>query len=229
MKSVLEHGKGAVWVYNPLESHWRKQYREKARRLQPVDGLIVCPLHKWKVGNRYCVPLSVCLECRFNVSETESDSCLCLGGQGYEHKRDFEVDDATRFEKVKRIRAENDKRIEEEMRRREEQESRRKRKEAELETQRKQRQAEADRQRQIRQEALERARQEYQAGREAEYQRICAFFDERSNIATIDKYDRRWIKCRICGEIKQDSEMAEYGGAGRTNTGTCSLCARKLT
>lgn len=227
LKSVLEHGTGAAWVYNPLESQWRKQYREKARRLRPVDGLIDCPLHKRKVGNRYCVPLSTCLECKFNVSE--SNSCLCLGGQGYEHKRDFEADETARLEKVRRMRTENDKRIEEEMRIREEQELQRKRREAEAEKRRQQERDEADRQRRMRQEALERARREYQAERETEYQRICASFDEHSGVAAIDKYGRRWIKCRICGEIKQSGEMAEYGGAGRTNTGTCSLCARKLT
>ena len=225
LKSILEHGTGAVWVHNPLESYWRKQYREKAQKLQPVDGLIDCPLHKLKVGNRYCVPLSTCLECKFNVSE--NNSCLCLGNQGYEHKRDFEVNDLTRLEKVKRIRAENDKRIEEEMRRREEQELQRKRREAEAEKRRQQEQAEADRQRRMKQEALERAQQEYQAGREAEYQRICASFNEHSGVATIDKYGRKWIKCHMCGEIKQSSEMAEY--SCKTNTGTCSICVRKLT
>ena len=238
LKSVLQQGKGIVWVYSPLESKWRQRYLAKAQRLQPYKGRIDCPLHKEKVQERYSVPLSTCLQCRFNVSE--GNSCLCLGGGGYEHRQDFEADESTRLEKVERIRAENEKKIEEQARILAEQELQRKQREAEIERQRQQRAAELERQRQQIQAELAKRRQEEQAAREraqkiaqeereAEYQRICASFDEYSENPTFDKDGNRYIKCKMCGKIKPTSEMSEYGGKGGANLGRCSVCIRTLT
>lgn len=238
LKSVLQNGEGIVWVYSPLESQWRKRYLEKAQRRQPVKGRIDCPLHKEKVQERYCVPLSTCLRCRFNVSE--NNACLCLGGGGYEHRQDFEADETVRLRKVERIRTENEKQIEEQARRLAEQEVQRKQREAEIERERQQRAEELEKQRQQIQAELAKRRQEEQAAREraqkkaqedseAEYQRICASFDEYSENPTFDKDGNRYIKCKMCGKIKPTSEMSEYGGKGGANLGRCSVCVRTLT
>lgn len=42
-----------------------------------------------------------------------------------------------------------------------------------------------------------------------------------------DAYNNRWVKCKICGEIKRDIEFASYGGMDAVNLGICSSCSRK--
>lgn len=42
-----------------------------------------------------------------------------------------------------------------------------------------------------------------------------------------DSFGTRWIKCRICGEIKPAQEFSDYGGKNSINSGTCSSCRRK--
>lgn len=43
----------------------------------------------------------------------------------------------------------------------------------------------------------------------------------------IDSYNNRWLLCEICGYIKQDNEMACYGGENQQNIGVCRNCSRK--
>ena len=61
----------------------------------------------------------------------------------------------------------------------------------------------------------------------AEYDRICRSFDVNSEQRTVDRFNRRWILCEECSEIKQETQMAIYGGIGRINRGVCSSCSRK--
>ena len=61
---------------------------------------------------------------------------------------------------------------------------------------------------------------------DAEYERIVMNFDEASKEPLFDKYDRRWVKCSICGQIKESSEMTCVGFGG-VNIGECRQCARK--
>lgn len=62
---------------------------------------------------------------------------------------------------------------------------------------------------------------------DAEYDRICRSFDVNSEQRTVDRFNRRWILCEECSEIKQETQMAIYGGIGRMNRGLCSSCSRK--
>ena len=62
---------------------------------------------------------------------------------------------------------------------------------------------------------------------DAEYDRICRAFDVNSEQRTVDRFNRRWILCEECSEIKQETQMAIYGGIGRINRGVCSSCSRK--
>lgn len=39
-----------------------------------------------------------------------------------------------------------------------------------------------------------------------------------------DYYGNRWVKCEICGEIKETHEFVEYGGKNRVNLGQCKDC-----
>ena len=61
---------------------------------------------------------------------------------------------------------------------------------------------------------------------DAEYIRICQSYDPTSEEWTVDRYNRRWIMCTVCGRIKQDVQMSYYGGKGGTNRGVCADCSR---
>ena len=39
---------------------------------------------------------------------------------------------------------------------------------------------------------------------DAEYIRICQSYDPTSDEWTVDRYNRRWIMCTVCGRIKQE-------------------------
>ncbi len=41
-----------------------------------------------------------------------------------------------------------------------------------------------------------------------------------------DRFGKRWVKCKICGEIKRDTEFSMYGGA-EVNLGECRDCAQQ--
>lgn len=59
-----------------------------------------------------------------------------------------------------------------------------------------------------------------------EYIRICQSYDPSSEEWTVDRYNRRWIMCTVCGRIKQDAQMSYYGGKGGANRGVCADCSR---
>lgn len=40
----------------------------------------------------------------------------------------------------------------------------------------------------------------------------------------IDSRGKRWVKCIVCGEIKQSEEFISYGGIGEVNQGKCRAC-----
>lgn len=61
---------------------------------------------------------------------------------------------------------------------------------------------------------------------DAEYIRICQSYDPTSEEWTVDRYNRRWIMCTVCGRIKQDVQMSYYGGKGGANRGVCADCSR---
>ena len=40
----------------------------------------------------------------------------------------------------------------------------------------------------------------------------------------LDNTGQRWVRCEICGCIKEDREFTDYGGKGRVNSGQCASC-----
>lgn len=42
-----------------------------------------------------------------------------------------------------------------------------------------------------------------------------------------DSYNRRWVQCELCGDIKTESEFSSYGGINHVNLGQCYVCLRK--
>lgn len=61
--------------------------------------------------------------------------------------------------------------------------------------------------------------------REAGYAEVSVLDFQRSEHIR-DSFGVRWVKCKKCGKIKQDSEMSYYGGIGQENFGFCSCCSR---
>lgn len=39
-----------------------------------------------------------------------------------------------------------------------------------------------------------------------------------------DAHGMRWIRCELCGEVKEEAEFVSYGGPGHVNLGECKNC-----
>ena len=202
LKALLLSGSDAKWVFNRSVEQWREKYQSAAYVPEVVGGKYLCPLHRGYTNGRYAVSLEECSYCPFNVGERRS--CLCLGMMGYESKQDFSADPKALERKVTSIRSRNELRI-----------GLAYRQETELQTCLEQQRSQHSDQRGPTQNELD-----------AEYERIVVNFDESSKEPLFDKYDRRWVKCSICGQIKQDTEMT-FIGFGGTNVGECRQCSRK--
>lgn len=62
----------------------------------------------------------------------------------------------------------------------------------------------------------------------AEEKRIKESFNPLSTEILLDKFDRRWVICTCCGEVKPADEMADYGGRGTERIrGVCKICSRQ--
>ena len=202
LKSLLLNGSDAKWVFNRSVEQWREKYQSAAYAPETVGGKYLCPLHKGCLNGQFVVSPEECSYCSFNVGECRS--CLCLGKVGYESKQDFYADPKDMERKLTSIRSRNDARLE--LARRQEFDM-----QVRLERQRSQQAAQ---------------RGPSQNDLDAEYERIVMNFDEASKEPLFDKYDRRWVKCSICGQIKESSEMTCVGFGG-VNIGECRQCARK--
>ena len=55
---------------------------------------------------------------------------------------------------------------------------------------------------------------------------FCQSYDPTSDEWTVDRYNRRWIMCTVCGRIKLDAQMSYYGGKGGANRGVRADCSR---
>ena len=40
----------------------------------------------------------------------------------------------------------------------------------------------------------------------------------------VDRFNERWVQCKMCGKIKKAICFAEYGGKGESNLGKCNEC-----
>lgn len=56
---------------------------------------------------------------------------------------------------------------------------------------------------------------------------VRARFSESADDLIYDRFNRRWLMCLVCGEIKPEGEMVVYGGRDGLNKGTCRECSRK--
>ncbi|MDR1694247.1 MAG: hypothetical protein LBR70_03540 [Lactobacillaceae bacterium] len=49
---------------------------------------------------------------------------------------------------------------------------------------------------------------------------------EQNNYQIRDSFDIRWVKCKLCGEIKPAKEFSSYGGSNSMNFGECYSCRK---
>lgn len=207
LQSALQDNDRTEWVFSRLEEQWKQKYYAVA--VSPPEHGIgnLCPISFGKYKGKYSARWIDCAHCHFNVAQPPC--CLCVAGAGIQKKEDFKRDLQDRLFDIDKIRRTN----EEEIRLREE------------------RERSFERRSVYPRPTPYAARPVVPAGPtqeklDAEYIRICQSYDPTSEEWTVDRYNRRWIMCTVCGRIKQDVQMSYYGGKGGANRGVCADCSR---
>jgi len=207
LQKALQDNDRAEWVFSRLEEQWKQKYYAVAVTPPEHGTGSLCPISLGKYKGKYSARWIDCAHCHFNVALPPS--CLCVAGAGIQKKEDFKRNLQDRLADIDKIRRENE---------------------------------EAIRQREERSRSFER-RPTYtrptpyiakpaapvgptQAELDAEYDRISQYFDPDAEEWTVDRYNRRWIMCTVCGQIKKDTQMSSYGGRGGANKGVCAECSR---
>jgi len=210
---IVTEGDQAYWVFSRLEEQWRERYRSIA--ITPSEhGLgYLCPISIGKYKGKYSARYEDCAYCRFNLAK--APSCLCVAAAGIQSKDDFKKPEAERKAAIEKIRLANEADIQ--------------RREAVIETQRVEREKRiAAMQKRFTPSAKsEKPKDPTPQELENAYLEVKASFNPDSTAWTTDRYGRRWIQCKVCGEIKRDNQMSSYGGRDGVNRGVCSLCSRK--
>ena len=206
--TILKNYEKAEWVFSRLEQHWKEKYYAVAIEPEEHGSGYLCPISIDRYKGKYSARWVDCAYCRFNVAEPPA--CLCVAKAGIQKKDDFKRSPEERTAEIDRIRIENEKKIQEN-------EERTARTVSRIQTYRPSSHPKTP--------AIPSGPTKEEL--DAEYDRICRSFDVNSEQRTVDRFNRRWILCEECGEIKQDSKMAIYGGVGRINRGICSSCSRK--
>ena len=206
--TILKNYEKAEWVFSRLEQHWKEKYYAVAIEPEEHGSGCLCPISIGRYKGKYSARWVDCAYCRFNVDEPPV--CLCVAKAGIQKKDDFKRSPEERTAEIDRIRIENEKKIQE-------REDRTARTVGRIQTYRPSSYPKTP--------AIPSGPTKEEL--DAEYDRICQSFDVNSEQRTVDRFNRRWILCEECGEVKQDTQMAIYGGIGRINRGVCSSCSRK--
>lgn len=207
LQSALQDNDRTEWVFSRLEEQWKQKYYAVAVSPPEHGTGNLCPISFGKYKGKYSARWIDCAHCHFNVAQPPC--CLCVAGAGIQKKEDFKRDLQDRLFDIDKIRRTN----EEEIRLREE------------------RERSFERRSVYPRPTPYAARPVVPAGPtqeelDAEYIRICQSYDPTSEEWTVDRYNRRWIMCTVCGRIKQDAQMSYYGGKGGANRGVCADCSR---
>ena len=209
LRQLLLDGTKSEWIFNRIEERWRNRFLSVAE--QPSEhGLgYECILHEGYYKGKYSARFEDCAYCRYNIATPPN--CLCTAKSGIQSISDFTCDPLELQERTDIIRKEND--------------ERRARKEAASKM--------------VKSPRIQ--FHSYPANHSSEntassptdtelyeeQQRIAANFNPASPSWTVDRFGRRWIKCKECGSILRDTVMAYYGGPDGVNQGICSACSRK--
>lgn len=200
LRDVLRTHKGAEWLFSRLAARWRKRYFANARTPAEFQSGFLCPISRNKFNGTYAARRTDCARCEYNIGTPPG--CKCLAFVGIRCKEDFTRPLADRMADIESLRLENEARI-----------------------------AEDEKRKQSLRPFIH-ATNHTSSGPteqelEAAYQKIKSAFDPSSTEWTMDPYGRRWIKCKVCGEIKRDSQMSFYGGTDGVNLGICSTCTQQ--
>lgn len=57
-------------------------------------------------------------------------------------------------------------------------------------------------------------------------QEVADRFNAPTDDPVFDRFNRRWLKCTCCGEIKPSEIMADYDGRGKAHLGIYRDCSR---
>lgn len=200
LQELLKSADNAEWVFSRLEQRWKARYMANARSPVEHGSGYLCPISLGKYQGKYSARWIDCAHCNYNVGTPPE--CKCLAFVGIQRKEDFTRPIEERLTEVNELRLKNEARIEQEEKR----------------------------------SQVPTAKYSFtkrvpvkpsQADYDAAYKRIVEAFDPTSQEWTVDQYGRRWIKCKVCGEIKQDMQMSIYGGPDGANQGVCSSCMRQ--
>ena len=216
---MIVHGSEKQWVHNSIQAEWTSRLRRAAVTPLQVKGsywekLYECPIHAFWRDGKPIAKEDDCYHCRFN--QGVSPQCQCLAQEFIQRLSDLELTAHERHRRRDALRAENDQKHEQAVREQEQRENLRSfRRKVQYYTPPKKPQRTVcialTYEEQLRIGKLE----------------IQDKFSQLTEDPIYDRYNRRWLKCLVCGEIKPESEMSIYGGRDGINNGTCRDCCRK--
>lgn len=207
------------WIYNNVQTEWEDRVRRAAKMPPRVEGpygekLHECPIHAFWRNGKPIADADDCWHCEFNYEAYPK--CKCLAQEFIQTLGDLERTAYDRYRRRDAVREENDRKHEQAIR---EQEQREK-----MRNFRRMNQYYTPPRKTPRTVCIAPSYEEQLRMGKLEVQ---SRFGEAADDLIYDRFNRRWLKCLICGEIKPEGEMAIYGGGDGLSKGTCRDCSRK--
>lgn len=197
------------WVRSALADHIRSLMLGKAVIPEEWGLGFLCEAHIGRCKGKYSARYVDCAHCRFNLAQPPS--CLCTAKSGVQSLADLKADKDELSARMDQIRSDNEAYIE-------------RRELAERSFSQRNRVVVANT---LRQDSNQVGTTVSQATLADEAKRIVTAFDPNSPEQTLDRFGRRWLKCVECGQIKEASDMSDYGGRVMgPNRGICRECSR---
>lgn len=197
------------WVRSALADHIRSLMLGKAVTPEEWGLGFLCEAHMGRYKGKYSARYVDCAHCRFNLAQPPS--CLCTAKSGIQSLADLKAGKDELSARMDQIRSDNEAHIE----RRELFERSFGQKDQVVATNA------------LRPAPNPGSTTVSQTALADETERIAAAFDPDSPEVTFDRFARRWLKCVVCGQIKEASDMADYGGRVMgPNRGICRECSR---
>ena len=206
---LLSRSGDKKWVRSALADHMRSLMLEKAVTPEEWGLGFLCEAHVGRYKGKYSARYVDCAHCRFNLAQPPS--CLCTAKSGIQSLADLKAGKDELSARMDQIRSDNEAHIE----RRELVERSFGQKDQVVATNA------------LRPAPNPGSTTVTQTALADETERIAAAFDPDSPELTFDRFGRRWLKCIVCGQIKEASDMADYGGRVMgPNRGICRECSR---
>lgn len=215
----LDSTSNAEWVFSRLEEQWKERYAKYAIEPATHGSGYLCPISIGYYKGKYSARWTDCAYCKFNIALPPG--CLCVAKAGIQTHQDFRRSQAERTAAVDNIRFTNEAKIRNAQRSRYVQPNAKIQRVTFLRTPEQIKLPESPKPTTSRPEPL-------QSELDAAFEEIANNFNADSVEWTVDRFNRRWIQCQKCGKIKQDAQMASYGGINGMNRGICAACSRKI-